>query len=201
MKKYENFVSALANLEDAPNQDLNNDFVQSGLINKFNLQFELSWKLLKRLLEYEGATLAASGSPRAILKESYRFYDFIDEAAWLDMLRDRNTNVHIYDNKLAQDLIQRILNVYIPAFCQLRDGLMERYGELLMAPDDQFVFEKVIGGIISVNFQQIRKLIVFAFPIMGRTAVKFNPVVEQTVAPAKKGGIIVGKRTEIQHKQ
>lgn len=66
-------------------------------------------------------------------------YDFIDEAAWLDMLKDRNTNVHIYDNKLAQDLIQRILNVYIPAFCQLRDGLMERYGELLMAPDDQFV--------------------------------------------------------------
>lgn len=139
MKKYENFASALANLEDAPNQDLSNDFVQSGLINKFNLQFELSWKLLKRLLEYEGATLAASGSPRAILKEAYRFYDFIDEAAWLDMLRDRNTNVHIYDNKLAQDLIQRILNAYIPAFCQLRDGLMERYGELLLAPDDQFV--------------------------------------------------------------
>lgn len=139
MKKYENFVSALVNLEDAPNQDLNNDIVQSGLINKFNLQFELSWKLLKRLLEYEGATLAASGSPRAILKESYRFYDFIDEAAWLDMLRDRNTNVYIYDNKLAQDLIQRILNVFIPAFSQLRDGLMERYGELLLAPDDQFV--------------------------------------------------------------
>lgn len=139
MKKYENFVSALVNLEDAPNQDLNNDFVQSRLINKFNLQFELSWKLLKRLLEYEGATLAASGSPRAILKESYRFYDFIDEAAWLDMLRDCNTNVHIYDNKLAQDLIQLILNVYIPAFSQLRDGLMERYGELLLAPDDQFV--------------------------------------------------------------
>ena len=139
MKKYENFASALANLEDAPNQDLNNDFVQSGLINKFNLQFELSWKLLKRLLEYEGATLAASGSPRAILKEAYRFYDFIDEAAWLDMLRDRNTNVHIYDNKLAQDLIQRILNVYIPAFCQLRVGLMGRYGDLLLVPDDQFV--------------------------------------------------------------
>ena len=121
MKKYENFASALANLEDAPNQDLSNDFVQSGLINKFNLQFELSWKLLKRLLEYEGATLAASGSPRAILKEAYRFYDFIDEAAWLEMLRDRNTNV------------------YIPAFCQLRDGLMGRYGDLLLVPDDQFV--------------------------------------------------------------
>lgn len=61
MKKYENFASALANLEDAPNQDLNNDFVQSGLINKFNLQFELSWKLLKRLLEYEAPRLPRRG--------------------------------------------------------------------------------------------------------------------------------------------
>ena len=154
MKKYENFASALANLEDAPNQDLNNDFVQSGLINKFNLQFELSWKLLKRLLEYEGATLAASGSPRAILKESYRFYDFIDEAAWLDMLRDRNTNVHIYDNKLAQDLIQRILNVYIPAFCQLRDGLTKRYGELLLAPDDLKISRRVVAVYRGVVVQQ-----------------------------------------------
>ena len=201
MKSYEAFDSRLALLETARFQDFDNDYVVSGCAYIYEQVFGISITLLKRLLEYEGATLAASGSPRAILKESYRFYDFIDEAAWLDMLRDRNTNVHIYDNKLAQDLIQRILNVYIPAFCQLRDGLMERYGELLMAPDDQFVFEKVIGGIISVNFQQIRKLIVFAFPIMGRTAVKFNPVVEQTVAPAKKGGIIVGKRTEIQHKQ
>ena len=61
MKKYENFASALANLEDAPNQDLNNDFVQSGLINKFNLQFELSWKLLKRLLEFEGIEQPLTG--------------------------------------------------------------------------------------------------------------------------------------------
>lgn len=139
MKSYELFDSRLALLETARFQDCENDYVVSGCAYIYGQVFGISITLLKRLLEYEGATLAASGSPRTILKESYRFYDFIDEAAWLDMLRDRNTNVHIYDNKLAQDLIQRILNVYIPAFCQLRDGLMERYGELLMAPDDQFV--------------------------------------------------------------
>ena len=61
MKKYENFASALANLEDAPNQDLNNDFVQSGLINKFNLQFELSWKLLKRLSSMRAPRLPRRG--------------------------------------------------------------------------------------------------------------------------------------------
>ena len=127
MKSYEAFDSRLALLETARFQDFDNDYVVSGCAYIYEQVFGISITLLKRLLEYEGATLAASGSPRAILKESYRFYDFIDEAAWLDMLRDRNTNVHIYDN------------VYIPAFCQLRDGLTKRYGELLLAPDDQFV--------------------------------------------------------------
>ena len=71
MRKYENYVSALKVLREAPFQDLNNEFVQSGLIGKFALQFELSWKLLKRVLSYEGDARAASGSPREIITEAY----------------------------------------------------------------------------------------------------------------------------------
>ena len=43
MKKYENYVSALKSLRKAPEQDLSNDFIQSGIIDKFELQFELGW--------------------------------------------------------------------------------------------------------------------------------------------------------------
>lgn len=53
MKKYENYVSALNSLRKAPEQDLGNDFIQSGIIDKFGLQFELGWKLFKALLAYE----------------------------------------------------------------------------------------------------------------------------------------------------
>lgn len=53
MKKYENYVSALKSLRKAPEQDLSNDFIQSGIIDKFGLQFELGWKLFKALLAYE----------------------------------------------------------------------------------------------------------------------------------------------------
>ena len=45
MKKNENYVSALNSLRKAPEQDLGNDFIQSGIIDKFGLQFELGWKL------------------------------------------------------------------------------------------------------------------------------------------------------------
>lgn len=40
MKKYENYASALRSLRKAPQQDLSNEFVQSGVIDKFELQFE-----------------------------------------------------------------------------------------------------------------------------------------------------------------
>ena len=63
MKKYENYVSALKSLRKATEQDLSNDFIQSGIIDKFELQFELGWKLFKALLAYEGDPVSASGSP------------------------------------------------------------------------------------------------------------------------------------------
>lgn len=67
MKRYENYVSALNTLSTASEQDLENEFVQSGVIDKFSLQFELGWKLLKDLLAYEGDRSAATGSPRDII--------------------------------------------------------------------------------------------------------------------------------------
>lgn len=54
MRKFENYSSALDVLSRAPQQDLENEFVQSGVLDKFSLQFELGWKLLKALLAYEG---------------------------------------------------------------------------------------------------------------------------------------------------
>ncbi len=137
MKKYENYTRALNAFTDAPAQDLTNEYVQSGVINKFSLQFELSWKLLKALLAYEGDTIAASGSPRDIIRAAYRYYDFIDEDAWLSMLRDRNQISHIYDSNKALELIDAIINRYLPEFISLNKNLDERYGDLLTKPDDE----------------------------------------------------------------
>ena len=63
MRKYENYASALKTLSTASSQDLENEFVnefvQSGVIGKFSLQFELGRKLLEELLAYEGDRTAA----------------------------------------------------------------------------------------------------------------------------------------------
>ena len=131
MKKFDNFISNLEILQKAENEDLKNEFIISGIIDKFFIQFELSWKVLKELLRYEGKSVANSGSPREILKAAYEVYDFIGEDVWLDMLKARNDMTHIYDGDAAKRLVNDILYRYIPEFVKLRGNIEEQYREIL----------------------------------------------------------------------
>ncbi len=131
MKKYENYIENLKVLSRAGDENLENEFITSGIIDKFYVQFELGWKVLKELLQYEGANVAATGSPREILKEAYKIYDFIDEDVWLEMLNERNNTSHIYDSSAAKILVEHILEKYIPEFEHLQTEIDERYGDIL----------------------------------------------------------------------
>lgn len=131
MKKYDNYKKHLETLMKAPQEDLNNEFIISGIIDKFFIQFELGWKVLKELLAYEGRSVASSGSPREIIKAAYECYDFIDEKIWLAMLRERNDMAHIYDGEAAKLLVEKIIAEYIPEFVKLKTSLMDYYGDIL----------------------------------------------------------------------
>lgn len=131
MKKYDNFCSNLHVLSQAYEQDLENEFIISGIIDKFFVQFELGWKLLKELAKYEGRSVAASGSPRTIVKEAYKIYDFFDEEVWLEMLEQRNDLTHIYDGKKARELAELVMARYIPEFIKMEKYISEIYGEII----------------------------------------------------------------------
>lgn len=131
MKKFDNYISNLAVLEKAYGENLENEFIISGIIDKFFVQFELGWKVLKELLRYEGKSIAASGSPREILKSAYQVYDFLSEDIWLSMLKDRNDMTHIYDGEAAGRLAGKILKEYIPEFQKLRAQILLRYKDIL----------------------------------------------------------------------
>ena len=131
MKKFENFVANLEVLKRAKDEDLTNEFIISGIIDKFFLQFELSWKVLKELLSYEGRSVAKSGSSREILKAAYATYDYIDEDIWLEMLRARNDMTHIYNGEAARQMVKVILEKYIPVFVEMRERIEKDYGKIV----------------------------------------------------------------------
>ena len=71
MKKFDHFKSNLNVLALADQEDLTNEFIIGGIIDKFFIQFELGWKVLKEPLSYEGQSISASGSPKMILKTAF----------------------------------------------------------------------------------------------------------------------------------
>lgn len=131
MKKFDNYVSNLRVLSCAEAEDLQNEFVISGIIDKFFIQFELGWKVLKELLRYEGMSVANTGSPREIIKAAYAVYDYLDEEIWLSMLRARNDMTHIYDGNAAKRMVGQILETYIPEFQKLQMNIEAHYGSIL----------------------------------------------------------------------
>ncbi len=131
MQKWDNYKHQLKVLSQADRQDLSNDFIKSGIIDKFSLQFELAWKVLKELLQYEGASAADTGSPRTVIKTAYAYYDFLNQDVWLEMLDQRNRSAHIYNGDDADALVIRIINAYIPEFQRLQCAIAARYGGIL----------------------------------------------------------------------
>lgn len=127
MKKLDHYRANLEVLSTAGQQDLENEFVIGGIIDKFMIQFELGWKVLKELLQYEGRSEARSGSPREILKVAFQVFDFVDEDVWIAMLRDRNNMSHIYDGNAARRLALTIIDTYIPAFQRMEREIVKRY--------------------------------------------------------------------------
>lgn len=69
INRFHSFENSLRSLEELPQKDLQDDFVISGAVQKFNLTFDISWKVMKDIVtRYFGLTDFATGSPRETLR-------------------------------------------------------------------------------------------------------------------------------------
>ena len=129
MKKFDQYVRYFQVLCRAEQEDVTNEFIVSGIIDKFYIQFELGGKVLKELLRYEGENQAEMASTREIIKTADAYFHFMEEDVWLEMLRDRNDATHIYNEEAAQQLVEKILHQYIGVFVSLEQQIRARYGD------------------------------------------------------------------------
>lgn len=121
---YEDFKNALERLKEALDEDLSRgSIVIDGTIQRFEFTFELSWKLARAVLNYNGIK---AESPRLIIKEAFRAGLIKEGQGWIDMLEDRNKTSHIYDEKQALKIYERIKAAH---FGLLKD-FSERIGDI-----------------------------------------------------------------------
>ena len=119
-RRYESFCNSLKALQEAKERDLSDSFVLSGTGAKFSITFDLSWKVMKDIIVgYHMVSDFATGSPREVLRKAFEV-NLIHEDIWMEMLKVRNDISHDYDGKVMEEYCNKIVNVYIDKFEELR---------------------------------------------------------------------------------
>ena len=128
MKRYEIFCTVLNNLKDInAYEEPYDNVILTGLVALYEICFEQAWKAMKEIMEYQGISEGATGSPRQILKSAYQCGMITDETLWLDALNSRNNVSHAYNHVIALDIVRRTKEAYYTMFCALQRELEENW--------------------------------------------------------------------------
>lgn len=131
MKKYDNFIGSFNVLKNADRKVADQyELYRMGVIGQFNLTFELAWKLLQAVLRLHSVAEAETCSPREIIKLGFRVGFITDEQVWLDIQKDRNKTVHVYNEEEIDEILGRIFERYIPAFDSYAQMIKEKIDEV-----------------------------------------------------------------------
>ena len=105
-QRFSNYKKAFSELSAAVDRGSYDKLSQAGLIQMFELAFELAWKTLKDKLEYDGLK---ANSPRDVLKIAFQNNYIGHGELWIEALDNRNLLAHTYDeakSNEARDLIR-----------------------------------------------------------------------------------------------
>jgi len=83
---------------------------QDWTIQRFEYTIELSWKTLKKILDYE--EIDSSLFPKQIFKEFYKIWIIQNLEIWFDLLKERNTLSHFYSEYISNNSFSFIKKNY-----------------------------------------------------------------------------------------
>lgn len=127
-RRFLSFCNSLDALAEARQRDLTDSFVLSGTSAKFSITFDLSWKVMKDILvQYYAITGFIAGSPREVLRESYKA-NLISDEAWMNMLKVRNELAHDYDCEIVKEHCNTIVQKYIDLFYEFENTVKQLLG-------------------------------------------------------------------------
>lgn len=121
-QRFSNYEKSLKHLETTVEKENLSDIEKAGLIQFFEVSFELAWKLMKDYLTAEGYDVK---SPRESIKEAYRHELIADGTSWIEALEKRNLAAHTYDEQILEELHELIIHTYYP--------IMEKFKEKIQS--------------------------------------------------------------------
>ena len=119
-QRFENFDKSYKLLKKYSVMPITTELERAGIIQFFEMTFELAWKVLKDYLESEGYMVK---SPRETVKQAFQIGLIDNGHVWIDALSNRNLTTHTYDEELANKMTSEILHAYLPELDKMYDKL------------------------------------------------------------------------------
>ena len=125
MKRFEERKQDLAKATERLKEALNEketEIAIDGTLHRFEFTFELAWKTMKDLMEYNGI-IETTGSPREVLRTAFQNGIIEDGEAWINMMLARNSLSHLYDEETSRKIYKDIKEKYIVLIEKLNEVL------------------------------------------------------------------------------
>ena len=124
VQRFVSFSKAFKQLEDAV--ILSNDrplskLEEQGMIQAFEYTHELAWKTMKDFLQDKGNN-ALFGS-KDVTRAAFKLGLIENGNVWMDMIKSRNQTSHTYNEEVAVEIVNNIINHYFKNFILLHEKL------------------------------------------------------------------------------
>ena len=125
--RQEDYHRVLERLQSALQKEPDADEIYlDATIHRFEFSFELAWKLMKAVLEYEGIEVS---SPRSSIREGWKAGLIDDAETWLDMQEKRNLSTHTYNESTALEVYRLIKEKYVALLVEWDEEVQRRLSE------------------------------------------------------------------------
>ena len=124
VQRFNNYTKALVNLNDAVELASERELSKlekQGLIQAFEIVYELSWNTIKDFYKEQGET-SIQGS-RDAFRLAYSRELIEDGKVFMDAIKSRQLTSHSYNEETAEEIYLAIMNEYSFAFRKLQERL------------------------------------------------------------------------------
>lgn len=120
-QRFQNFERSMLFLEEGLKIVTPTLIEKAGLIQFFEICFELSWNVLRDYLEEQG--FSDLKFPRENIKKAFETEVITDGHTWVEALNNRNITSHTYDETMADKVVSEIRSKYYPLLKELYNRL------------------------------------------------------------------------------
>ena len=110
--------------EELLEDEILDEMIKEGLIQRFEYTHELAWNVMKDYAEYQGNSTI--GGSRDASREAFQLKLITNGHIWMDMITSRNKTSHTYNEETANEIFDKILKEYYPAFIEFKHTMEEK---------------------------------------------------------------------------